>query len=111
MSDWQASVDRWAQLPDITIAPRTRDHSVGPGYGRADPSVYALITDLTRLEGIVLDPVYTGKAFKGLVEDIAAGFYDDWDDIVFVHTGGVFGLFSHSEHFKEPVRSRVEPMD
>ena len=94
MSDWQASVDRWAQLPDITIAPRTRDHSVGPGYGRADPSVYALITELTRLEGIVLDPVYTGKAFKGLVEDIAGGFYDDWDDIVFVHTGGVFGLFS-----------------
>lgn len=111
MSDWQASVDRWAQLPDITIAPRTRDHSVGPGYGRADPSVYALIADLTRLEGIVLDPVYTGKAFKGLVEDIAGGFYDDWDDIVFVHTGGVFGLFSHSGHFEELVRTRAEPVD
>ena len=55
--------------------------------------MYALITDLTRLEGIVLDPVYTGKAFKGLVEDIAGGYYDDWD-VTFVHTGGVFGLFS-----------------
>jgi D-cysteine desulfhydrase len=50
---------------------------------------------LTRLEGIPLDPVYTGKAFHGLIADIQAGYYDEVDDIVFVHTGGVFGLFSH----------------
>ena len=57
----------------------------------------------------MLDPVYTGKAFKGLVEDIAGGFYDDWDDIVFVHTGGVFGLFSHSSTSRA-VRTRAEPV-
>ena len=94
-SDWQASVARWPQLPNIDLAPRTRDHSVGPGYGRADAPVYELIAELTRLEGVVLDPVYTGKAFRGLVTDLREGFYQDVDDIIFVHTGGVFGLFAH----------------
>jgi len=94
-ADWRASVARWPQLPDIALAPTTRDHSVGPGYGRADSAIYALIIELTRLEGIPLDPVYTGKAFHGLITDIRAGQYDDVDDIVFMHTGGVFGLFSH----------------
>ena len=93
--DWQASVARWPQLPQIDLAPHTRDHSVGPGYGRADAPVYELIAELTRLEGVVLDPVYTGKAFRGLVTDLRAGFYQDVDDIIFVHTGGVFGLFAH----------------
>jgi D-cysteine desulfhydrase len=94
-ADWRASVLRWPQLPDISLVPNTRDHSVGPGYGRADPAIYALIAELTRLEGIPLDPVYTGKAFHGLITDIEAGHYDGVDDIVFLHTGGIFGLFSH----------------
>ena len=93
--DWQASQARWPQLPPIDLAPHTRDHSVGPGYGRADAPVYELIAELTRLEGVVLDPVYTGKAFHGLVTDLRDGFYQDVDDIIFVHTGGVFGLFAH----------------
>ena len=94
-SDWEASLARWPQLPKIELAPHTRDHSVGPGYGRADAPVYELIAELTRLEGVVLDPVYTGKAFHGLVTDLRDGFYQDVDDIIFVHTGGVFGLFAH----------------
>ena len=94
-SDWQASLARWPQLPRVELVSHTRDHSVGPGYGRADASVYELIAELTRLEGIPLDPVYTGKAFQGVVADIQSGFYDDVDDIIFVHTGGVFGLFAH----------------
>ena len=94
-SDWEASLARWPQLPRIDLAPKTRDHSVGPGYGRADAPVYELIAELTRLEGVLLDPVYTGKAFHGLLTDLREGFYQDVDDIIFVHTGGVFGLFAH----------------
>lgn len=104
-ADWRASVARWSQLPDIVLAPITRDHSAGPGYGRADPAIYALITELTRLEGIPLDPVYTGKAFHGLITDIESGHYDDVDDIVFVHTGGIFGLFSHEEQLLKATAS------
>ena len=59
--------------------------------------MYKLIVDLARLEGVVLDPVYTGKAFLGLLRDIREGFFDGVDDIIFVHTGGIFGLFAH-EH-------------
>ena len=94
-ADWEASLARWPQLPRIDLTPHTRDHSVGPGYGRADPPVYELISELARLEGIVLDPVYTGKAFHGLLADLREDFYRDVDDIIFVHTGGVFGLFAH----------------
>ena len=94
-SDREASRARWPQLPEIDLTPHTRDHSVGPGYGRADAPVYELIAELARLEGIVLDPVYTGKAFHGLLSDLRDGFYQDVDDIIFVHTGGVFGLFAH----------------
>ena len=94
-ADWQASLARWPQLPRIDLVPKTRDHSVGPGYGQADAPVYELIAELTRLEGIVLDPVYTGKAFHGLLTDLREGCYRDVDDIIFVHTGGVFGLFAH----------------
>ena len=93
--DWQASLARWPQLPRIELLPKTRDHSVGPGYGLADAPVYELIAELARLEGIVLDPVYTGKAFHGLLVDLREGFYRDVNDIIFVHTGGVFGLFAH----------------
>ena len=94
-SDWEASLARWPQLPEIDLMPQTRDHSVGPGYGRAEASVYELIAELAQLEGIVLDPVYTGKAFHGLLTDLRDGFYQNVDDIIFVHTGGVFGLFAH----------------
>ena len=93
--DWQAALARWPQLPRVNLVPKTRDHSVGPGYGLADAPVYELIAELARLGGIVLDPVYTGKAFHGLLADLRAGFYRDVDDIIFVHTGGVFGLFTH----------------
>lgn len=96
-ADWRDSVARWHQLPDVSLDPITRDHSVGPGYARATDDVYKVIAELARVEGLVLDPVYTGKGFKGLIEDIECGFYDDVDDIVFIHTGGVFGIFSHAD--------------
>ena len=66
-------------------------------YGIAPPEVYQLIVELARLEGVVLDPVYTGKAFYGLLKDIQDGYFDGVDDIIFIHTGGVFGLFAHDQ--------------
>ena len=101
--DWQASLARWPQLPRIDLSPKTRDHSVGLGYGLADAPVYELIAELARLEGVVLDPVYTGKAFHGLLADLREDFYRDVDDIIFVHTGGVFGLFAHEPQLMSAV--------
>jgi L-cysteate sulfo-lyase len=50
---------------------------------------------LARREGILLDPVYTGKAFAGLVDLIRKGRFKKGENIVFLHTGGAAGLFAY----------------
>jgi len=49
----------------------------------------------------LLDPVYTGKAFYGLLQELRAGRYSDCENLVFVHTGGQFGLFPHREQIAQ----------
>jgi len=87
----------WAQRYPGASAPaldiRVLDGYVGQGYGLAGEDVFALIAELASLEGLVLDPVYTGKAFSGMLAEIAAGRFQGVRDIVFIHTGGIFGLF------------------
>jgi D-cysteine desulfhydrase len=75
------------------------DGYVGPGYGLANDEIYETISDLARTEGIILDPVYTGKAFHGLVAELKSGRLKPKNEVVFIHTGGIFGLFPHREHF------------
>ena len=71
---------------------------VGPAYGVADEEIFTTIKQVAALEGILLDPVYTGKAFHGMMEDIKRGRFSRADgDIVFVHTGGLFGLFAQQQ--------------
>ena len=50
--------------------------------------------ELARTEGILLDPVYTGKAFAGMVQLLRRGAFDGQDDLLFVHTGGTAALFA-----------------
>lgn len=96
-ADWQNALQAYPQLPALTISAQTNDAYIGPGYGRADPEVFATIAELAALEGVVLDPVYTGKAFHGLISDIASdSLPSNVKDIIFVHTGGVFGIFPHA---------------
>ena len=59
-------------------------------------NVLKTIQKLSRLEGVVFDPVYTGKAFHGLLTEIDNGRFQDERDLVFVHTGGLFGLFPYA---------------
>lgn len=75
----------------------TEDNYIGPDYGQAGPEIFASIKQLASLEGVILDPVYTGKAFYGMVEEIRKGRYAGASDIVFVHTGGLFGLFAQQQ--------------
>lgn len=83
------------QLPIHVI-----DDYMGPGYGVADPAVFETIKRVAACEGLVLDPVYTGKAFHGLLCEIEEGRLAGADDIVFVHTGGIFGLFPQREQLR-----------
>lgn len=94
--DWRA---RYPAVPAAQVHPRVLDGYVGAGYGIADDGIFDLIEQLSRLEGLVLDPVYTGKAFAGMVAEIARGRFEDCQDIVFVHTGGLFGLFPQRQAF------------
>ena len=88
--DWRS---RYPGVPRCGIQARVIDGYVGPGYGVAEEEIFELIAQLARLEGIVLDPVYTGKAFHGMVSEIGQGRFTGVEDIVFMHTGGTFGIF------------------
>ena len=95
-ADWRR---RYPEAPDVAIEPRVLDGYVGPGYAVADPEIFELIAELGRLEGLVLDPVYTGKAFAGMLAEIGNGRFEGSRDIVFVHTGGIFGVFPQRSGF------------
>ena len=96
-ADWDNLRANRADLPNKPIKTLTNDQYIGPGYGKAGEEVFDTLAELARLEGIALDPVYTGKAFYGLVTDLAKqSFASESPDIIFMHTGGVFGIFPHA---------------
>lgn len=70
---------------------------VGAGYGLIDGAVIEALKLAARTEGLLLDPVYSGKAMKGLIALAKQGAFKD-ETVVFLHTGGAQGLFGyHSE--------------
>jgi D-cysteine desulfhydrase len=68
------------------------DGYVGEGYGKASFQVLSLLVEVARTEGMILDPVYTGKAFYGMTQELKRNPEVFGDRIVFIHTGGIFGL-------------------
>ncbi len=76
------------------------DDQVGAGYGQPTEAMVEAIIMLARLEGILLDPVYSGKGFAGLVAMIRAGAFARTDRVVFLHTGGSVALFAYGHLFQ-----------
>ena len=74
------------------------DGYVGDGYAVSRTEELDFICDFAEAEGIILDPVYTGKAMRGLYTEIKKGTFKDSKNILFIHTGGLFGLFSKREN-------------
>jgi len=72
------------------------DGYVGRGYALSQPEELHLILELARSEGIFLDPVYTGKAFYGMTQELKKNPGVFGERIVFIHTGGVFDLFART---------------
>jgi D-cysteine desulfhydrase len=70
---------------------------VGPGYSLPTPEMIDAVRVLARLEGILLDPVYTGKAMAGLIALVKDGRFRKGENVLFVHTGGAAGLFAYQE--------------
>jgi 1-aminocyclopropane-1-carboxylate deaminase/D-cysteine desulfhydrase-like pyridoxal-dependent ACC family enzyme len=77
------------------------DRFVGEGYGIPTPEGLAAIQLLARLEGLLLDPVYTGKAMAGLVAMVREGRFVSGENVVFLHTGGWPALFAYKEELAE----------
>jgi L-cysteate sulfo-lyase len=77
---------------------------VGPGYGRPTPGMIEAVTLLARLEGVLLDPVYSGKGMAGLIDLIRTGAIGKDQRVVFLHTGGAVGLFGYLGAFADAAR-------
>ena len=71
------------------------DTHVGEAYGVPTPAMREAVELCARIEGLLLDPVYSGKAMAGLIHHVRAGRYESDDDVVFIHTGGTPALFSY----------------
>jgi L-cysteate sulfo-lyase len=77
---------------------------LGPGYGVSTPAMVDAVRLMASREGLLLDPVYSGKAFAGLLADISCGRYEAGDNILFVMTGGSPGLYAYASDFLGPDR-------
>jgi len=85
--------------PDDVIV---HDQYYGERYGVATPEGIEAIKLLARTEGLILDPVYTGKGLAGLLDQLRRGNLDDADAVAFIHTGGFPAIFAQPEHFQKP---------
>jgi len=68
------------------------DGYAGPGYAKTNPGQLRLLRHAAQMEGLILDPVYTGKAFDGVRGEIEKGSIPKNSRVLFLHTGGIFGL-------------------
>lgn len=78
-------------------AVEVHDGYVGPGYGVPTPAMRDAVVLLARTEGILLDPVYTGKAMAGLIDLVQKGRFRKDEVVVFLHTGGIPALFAEAQ--------------
>lgn len=75
------------------------DGFLGPGYGQPTAAMVAAVRLLARLDGILLDPVYSGKAMAGLLAMIERQAFVEDDDVLFLHTGGTPALSVYASAF------------
>ncbi|MFZ0214102.1 MAG: D-cysteine desulfhydrase family protein [Candidatus Acidiferrales bacterium] len=77
------------------------DEYLGEGYGIPNVATIEAIRLVGKTEGILLDPVYTGRAFVGLLDLIERGYFHPGENIVFLHTGGTPTIFPYREAFRK----------
>lgn len=75
---------------------------VGAGYGLPTPGMLEAVKLLAETEGLLFDPVYTGKGLAGLLDWVRRGKFKSTDKVIFLHTGGSAALFGYSNAFNLP---------
>ncbi len=89
-------------LNDVTFDNiKILDGYVGEGYALNSEEDFQTIKEIAQNDAVILDPVYTGKAMKGLLAEINKGTFDKYDNILYIHTGGLFGVFPKSDEMFE----------
>ena len=73
------------------------DEYFGTGYSRPTPGMIEAVQLLAQTEGILLDPVYTGKQMAGLIDLVRKGYFKQTDKVLFLHTGGSPALYAYSD--------------
>ena len=74
------------------------DAVLAPGYGRLDEAVREAMAMAAHHDGLLLDPVYTGKAMAGLIAHVRSGRIAPGSRVLFVHTGGQPALFAYGDN-------------
>jgi len=90
-------IDPALSVPDDAVI--IDDAHLGEGYGIPTDGMREAVRTLASSEGLLLDPVYGGKAFAGLLHDVKAGRYRRGQRLLFVMTGGLPGFFAYRSAF------------
>lgn len=92
-----ATLAPWLGIDAQSLVERIHvdDRFVGPGYGAPTPAMIRAVQRVAQTEGLLLDPVYTGKAMSGLIQLIREGVYRAGETVLFWHTGGIPALFAY----------------
>ena len=96
-----AAVQRFGFAIEVPKAIHLLDGYQGAGAGAATDEELAVIVALAREEGLLLDPVYTAKGFRGLVETLARDPKALGQRVCFIHTGGLFSLFPYRDRLSQ----------
>ncbi len=99
---------------DIDILPsevESEDRYVGAGYGTPTIEGMAAIELVARTEGLLLDPVYTGKAMAGLIDHAHRGLLGPESTVVFIHTGGLPALFAYRDEVLAALEEQASSRD
>ena len=104
LKDWNYIRAFWNRRDLCSLSPEDvviYDDYIGEGYAIPTEECVEAIKLVARTEGLLLDPVYTGKAMAGLVDLVRKGAFGRNENLLFVHTGGTPGLFAEEGIFDE----------
>ena len=96
-----AAIKRWLLPVELDRSEiEILDGYVGVGYAKSRPEELQAIRDVARAEGLILDPVYTGKAFYGMQKELERDKNAFGPRVCFIHTGGIYGLFPKAKELE-----------
>ncbi len=105
-TDYTALNNPIIDIENLTV--EVDDNYIGDGYAIASKPIFDMIERLTQLEAIVLDPVYSAKAFLGLTQYCINSHWSADESVIFLHTGGIFGLLAQTQQYHSFKNQSIE---